>query len=605
MDLGRPGTDHAATMNLAGTDDALRALPPHVAQRLRLQQVRGHYSSSNGPLVVGLVFSAVLAWSAAPSAGTRLAWGWAAVRALSTLLRLLDAWRFAHDTQQEAHIERWGSRYLRWVLFDGLCYGAIGVLFVPSGNADLDAVMLCSVAGIATVGVFTLLGSLNSAVLWVSLTLLPTVAFHAVQGGSASILASLGLMMFWAMLILESRHVARQLYELAWLRHQNEWIAQQHRQAAAAGRAQQRRQEPLPGHREPRDPHAAERHPGPDAAAAARPGQRRTAAPAAAGGRFGAPPAHHHRRHPRHGAHRVRPAGADRRKLRPGDPGGGRGRHAPPAGARQGLQLQLHMTPELPTRWRGDPARIRQVLDNLLGNAIKFTQQGQVSLRVDTGPAGLRFTVNDSGSGIAPDALQRVFEPFEQADNAPSRAAGGSGLGLAIARQLARAMGGDVGCTDSSSAGSTFVFDLGARPQPSGTQREQGSGPAQVLVVEDNEVNAIVATEMLRRLGCEPLLAEGGEQALQLLQTRAVDLVLMDCQMPGIDGYETTRRWRAQEAEQGRPRLPIIAVTANATPGDREACLAAGMDEHLPKPFELDSLKGAIQRHLPAPTASR
>jgi len=592
-------------MNLAGTDDALRALPPHVAQRLRLQQVRGHYSSSNGPLVVGLVFSAVLAWSAAPSAGTRLAWGWAAVRALSTLLRLLDAWRFAHDTQQEAHIERWGSRYLRWMLFDGLCYGAIGVLFVPSGNADLDAVMLCSVAGIATVGVFTLLGSLNSAVLWVSLTLLPTVAFHAVQGGSASILASLGLMMFWAMLILESRHVARQLYELAWLRHQNEWIAQQHRQA-----------------------------------------QQQAEHSSAAKSRFLATVSHEIRtplngilgltqllqRGPASGEqqHQLQLVADSARHLRTiiddildmARIESGRlvltdesfdlatlvedvvAMHRPLAHDK-GLQLQLHMTPELPTSWRGDPARIRQVLDNLLGNAIKFTHQGQVSLRVDTGPAGLRFTVNDSGSGIAPDALQRVFEPFEQADNAPSRAAGGSGLGLAIARQLARAMGGDVGCTDSSSAGSTFVFDLGARPQPSGPQREQGSGPAQVLVVEDNEVNAIVATEMLRRLGCEPLLAEGGEQALQLLQTRAVDLVLMDCQMPGIDGYETTRRWRAQEAEQGRPRLPIIAVTANATPGDREACLAAGMDEHLPKPFELDSLKGAIQRHLPAPTASR
>jgi two-component system, sensor histidine kinase len=289
--------------------------------------------------------------------------------------------------------------------------------------------------------------------------------------------------------------------------------------------------------------------------------------------------------------------------------------------AQKGLALTVEIDAQLPPLWRGDPLRLGQVLSNLLSNACKFTASGCIELRIlpVTAPAPmpadkapdhhrLRFEVQDSGVGIAPDVLATLFQPFQQADVSTTRRYGGSGLGLAICRQLVQAMGGTLGVHSTPGQGSTFWFELGlqqalasdASPAvPASDAAGLGGTLAgqRVLLVEDNAVNRLVAQSMLDSLGVLVMVAEDGQAALQHLAQTPVDLVLMDCQMPVMDGYDAVRRWRAVEQQQQRPtRLPIIALTASALDGDRERCLAAGFDEHLSKPFRQIELESVLRR---------
>jgi two-component system, sensor histidine kinase len=270
--------------------------------------------------------------------------------------------------------------------------------------------------------------------------------------------------------------------------------------------------------------------------------------------------------------------------------------------AEKGLGFRVLLQPPLPARACGDASRIKQVLHNLLGNAIKFTREGGITLEVAATHAGLQFTVRDTGQGIAAEEAERIFDAFAQAGEGPARRAG-TGLGLTISRQLARAMGGDVRYVGNPEGGAAFVFSVTAPHLAALDDDPPGAWSARsfqleghVLVVDDSPVNAMVAGGMLERFGLRVDVAEDGEQALQRLANTPYDAVLMDCQMPGLDGFEATRRWRAQEGPARR--LPIIAVTANAVPGDRERCLSAGMDDYLAKPFDLNELGVLLQRHL-------
>jgi len=275
--------------------------------------------------------------------------------------------------------------------------------------------------------------------------------------------------------------------------------------------------------------------------------------------------------------------------------------------AEKGLRFQLQWGRPLPQRVRGDAARVKQVLHNLVGNAIKFTRSGDVTLEITAAEGQLCFTVRDSGHGIAAEQAERIFDAFAQAGEAPSRRAG-TGLGLTISRQLARAMGGDVRYEPAEGGGSVFRFMVAVQHLPPDPGNADESWAAhdfhlkgRVLVVDDSPVNALVARGMLERFGLRVDVAEDGEEALQRMRQVSYDAVLMDCQMPGLDGFETTQRWRRDEpvlAHGGH--LPIIALTANAVPGDREHCLAAGMDDYLAKPFDLNDLGAVLQRHLPA-----
>lgn len=257
-----------------------------------------------------------------------------------------------------------------------------------------------------------------------------------------------------------------------------------------------------------------------------------------------------------------------------------------------------------------DPTRMRQILANLLSNAIKFTDTGRVTLKVDCSPIRggevvFRFEVSDTGIGIPKEKVPHLFDAFSQVDSSTSRRFGGTGLGLAIVNRLVLLLGGQLAVESEPEEGSVFSGELRlvARPEGEGyggtPQRPtEWEVDGHVLLVEDNDVNRLVAQHMLETAGARVTVAVDGEQALQKLQRQSFDCVLMDVQMPVMDGLEATRQWRQEEDGQALKRTPIIALTANALTGERERCLSAGMDDYLAKPFQRNKLLGLITRYL-------
>ena len=274
----------------------------------------------------------------------------------------------------------------------------------------------------------------------------------------------------------------------------------------------------------------------------------------------------------------------------------------------KGLRLELDIADEVPEQIRGDGRRLRQILLNLVSNAVKFTSQGKVTVRAalrDSAEAAVRIEVVDTGIGIEPSILDHMFEPFTQADASTTRNYGGTGLGLAIARQLIELMGGTVGAESELGAGSTFWIELplvsaaatDGGPSPAASPRLWGSAPC-VLVAEDSPVNQTVAVRTLERVGCQADVARSGREALAMLASRHYDAVLMDCQMPELDGYEATAELRRREG--AGQHTPVIAMTGDAMDGDRERCLEAGMDDYLSKPIERAALVAVLDRWLPS-----
>ena len=289
------------------------------------------------------------------------------------------------------------------------------------------------------------------------------------------------------------------------------------------------------------------------------------------------------------------------------------GMFAAQAEAKQ-LSLSLDLMEGLPEVWIGDPTRLRQVLCNLLSNAIKFTPpHGRVVLRVagaatPEGGSAVCFEVVDSGPGITADAQVRLFQPYGQGDASIARRFGGTGLGLSICKELLRLMKGSIEVESQPGAGSTFRVTVplvrASREGQQLTSTEsmgQANLPAdlKVMLVEDDPVNQIVMEAVLRDLGVQVLTADSGEQALDLLEQEAVDLVLMDCHMPEMDGLTTTRHWRGKEARLQRPRVPVIGLTGDVYSGAREACLEAGMDDYLTKPASRADIGAVLARWAP------
>ena len=292
-----------------------------------------------------------------------------------------------------------------------------------------------------------------------------------------------------------------------------------------------------------------------------------------------------------------------------------------PEAQAKGIALSTDVDPAVTGHLEGDPGRLRQVLINLAGNAVKFTESGRIIisaklLEQNSESVSVRFSVQDSGIGIAADTLPTLFQPFRQADGSTTRKYGGTGLGLSISKQLVELMGGAISVESVPGLGSTFTFTSRFR---SGQARSVSSvaielrkpaefsqyacsatepAAARILLVEDNPVNHRLAILQLQKLGFDAESAFSGIDAVAATSKGPYELIFMDCQMPEMDGLTATRAIRANEKREGAAQVRIVAMTANARPEDREACLEAGMNDYIAKPVRLDEMRGAIDRWL-------
>ena len=650
---------------------------PQLARLISAERVRMLYTPTFLMVVMSSFFALALALVVGPSAGWHLALPWALLCLLAGGVRLVHA--RAYRRAEDRDDPRWLRSLVVTCGFHGLCWGLAGVWLMPVEDMITVAVVVATLIGAGSLCTFTLQAHVAPNLAMNVPLMLPAALMLLTRLDSYGLFGAVGIISLGAVMLNESRRAERRITELLWLRFTTDRISQERADALKL----------------------AQRH-------------------SAVKDQFLATMSHEMRT-PLHGILGLAQLIHQRVPARPGVLNDARqhaaliqrsGEHllslindvldfsrieagrlhidravfdlrtvlddvlglSRVTAASKGLPLIEQIDLPQPCLVEGDAARVRQVLYNLLGNAIKFTDAGHVQLKVarrgchedhagdDTGqdddsPCArqISFEVQDTGMGVPPDQVDRIFEAFQQLDNSFGRRHQGTGLGLTISREIARAMQGDIVCSSTLNQGSTFTLTVPLPAAPAGaipvsvpnwtptpaTLGEQDTQPAElgppvgttprpaaaakalaaragaapeqqtlplepdtlqghVLLVEDNPVNALVAQAAMSQLGLQITQVSDGQQALDLLTgaPHPFDVVLMDCQMPVLDGVEATRRLRAHENETGSPNVPVIALTANAMPQDRQRCAAAGMDDHLAKPFRQEELRVVLLRHL-------
>ena len=596
---------------------------PQLARLIRAEQLRVLFVHTPLPIWLATGFAVGLAWAVHRDLGATKVGLWLALKVVIAAGRLLQARLYARsEHRQDAH---WYRVYLALLFVDGAVWGLAGVWLLPADRLDLAALIAACMLGAAALSSFVLQADSRANALFVLPMVLPIAYSAFTRADVYGLFGGWSVLGFVAILLWEGRLSERGLVQMLWLRFTTDRVSQERAQALArAERLSAVKSQFLATmSHEMRTPlhgilgltrlvHSKEANP-----------ELRA----------------HLELAERSGQHLLNVINdvLDFSKIDAGH------LHIEPhpfelhaviddvvalwrvAAQQKGLDLRVQLELAAPCWVEGDAARVRQVLHNLLGNAIKFTGQGHVALRVRPHPASnvVCIEVEDTGIGIAAHDLPRIFDAFHQLEAGADRRFGGSGLGLTIAREISRAMGGDLRCASRPMHGSTFTFEVPLPPTasveapvaPASAQghttasaaapRASSGGPRQlrgrVLLAEDNPVNALLAQTTLRKLGLEVRSVTNGQAAIEAIKNEAArgasfDVVLMDCQMPLMDGFEATRQIRALDL--GPRPVPIIALTASALEDDRERCLAAGMNDHLPKPFGDTQLAALLSSYL-------
>ncbi len=590
-----------------------------VEAKVYAAQIALLYAIAPVTLRMTVVFSTVMAAAILPVApwGKILAWYLANNLISAARYTLVARYRRAQPAPGAARQWRWP--FVALTALAGTCWGLLGTWLFPADEPTYQAMIMVFLTATAAVGFFSL-GSMTVAYAAVCLPmLLPVVVNTLLIGGYANSVLGFGLLLFVVIAVSNSRRQQQNTAELLRLRFTNAWIAEERAQALRAAEHASRVKSQFLANmsHEIRTPLNGILGMTELLADSALDEQQRFRLDVVR----------------RSGDHLLVLINdiLDISKIEAGKLAMERApfdlRRAVSDVADllaavahdKGIDFEVNVDERVPRWVVGDASRVKQVLGNLIGNAIKFTGRGGVRLTVSPGEEGLlRFEVKDSGVGIAAADMDMIFDAFGQADDSALRHHGGTGLGLTISRQLARAMGGDVVCSSQPGQGSVFGFtaDLPATQAPETATGQVATGESggrsdlegrlsgKVLLAEDNAVNALVARSYLEQFGLAVDCVENGRQALERAVTGNYDLILMDCQMPEMDGFEATRRVRAHEKTLGLEPASVVALTANAVRGDRERCLDAGMDDYLAKPFRSAELRAIVEQHLRRRTGS-
>ena len=592
-------------------------MEPDVRASVRAEQMRMLFETPFPGMLLATAFAFALAWHMRGVLPQATLDAWIAIKCAVVLPRMAHAWAFGRRRGDSLAWLRWGTALL---FLDGLGWGAAGILLMVPDDPSAMTVIAASLSGVAAIAAFAIHADWRASVAFTGAMLLPVIGYFLWRGDAFGLYGAASIATFLMLLVAAVRRSERHVVELLALRFRNAALTGQI--SAALERAEQESRS--------KDVFVANmshelRTPLHGILGLSRtlsrqvPGEvRETVSLIRRSGEhllglinnileFSRFKAHGIDMHPSE-VDVVRVVEDALAMCRPGA---------------QDARLELEAEFLVPRPWVAlvDPFRLRQILINLLGNAIKFTDPGGiVHVRVAPGPdgRGLAIVVADTGVGIGPEAMARLFEPFSQGDASASRRHGGTGLGLHITREICRTLGGDIACQSVPGRGSVFEVRLplerlaessaraaAAKAVDSGFVVERfGSGT--VLLAEDNEVNAIVAEASLRRFGVEVERVASGRDVVERLCTRGArpDIVLLDCQMPEMDGFEACRRVRAYEREHGLARIPIVALTANVFQQDRERCRAAGMDSFLGKPFGEHELQQVLVQHSIVPAGA-
>ncbi len=632
------------------TDSPATALPPEsAAPAVELQVERAlaqmTFDRSRSSNLIGPPVALLIAWALWGQVGTTLLVAWLVAKCGAAGIRATLIHLSARQGPQRTLY--WARWYEVALLVDGTLYGLLATVLQPAAPPLLGMAMLATVVAVGAVGLVVLSSNRRATLAFTVPVILPGALWQVAGGETITVYVGLGMLLFLTLVTVEGRRASEHTRSMLRLRFTMDELAREREQALSmAERSNAAKDQfiatishevrtPLHGilglTRLLQSDAADDAQAVPETpASVAEAAQRRRRAERL-------------RTIERSGEHLLAIINdvLDHSRIA----GGQLRLYDEPfelitlvgeavelqRGAAQEKGLYLSWLADMPSpRWvRGDAARVRQVLLNLLSNAVKFTERGGVDVRLaHTRDGLLEIEVSDSGPGVPTAERERIFEPFEQLDGSFARRHGGTGLGLTISRQLARAMRGDIECGVSPAAGALFrlwlmlplceaPFTPSAPPaspaSPASPAAASPSAPGAlpaaparvapplhgtVLLVEDNPVNAIVAEANLQQLGLEVTTVGDGHAAVAACELKRYDVVLMDCQLPGLDGFEATRLIRAEEARRGFPPMPIVALTANALAGDRERCLAAGMDDHLAKPFTEQDLHAMLRQHL-------